>query len=828
MAIDPALQRAFQLFQAGQVAQAEGECRQLLAKRPNHADALQLMGLIANRMGKAEVAVVFLRKAIAADPRVRDYHNNLGVILTMIGRLEEAVSAYRGGLALDPDNVECLNNLAIALLGAGRLSGALDAADRALVLKPDFADAHSSRGKTLHGLGRFEDAVVALQRAVALRPDFSDAHNSLGNALMAMERVEEALVAYQRALQLQPKKALFHYNAGIAYQKLGESAQSIEAYRRAISLEPNYPRAYNNLGVVLLNSQRFQEALEALQKAVAIKPDYAEAWNNLGDALRNLGRSTEAIDAIRRALALTPADARPANNLGLVLNIAGRPEEAVDAFRRAIANDPDDAEPYNNLGNVLKDIGPNHEAIEVLQRAMVIDPGYASPHNNLAIVLMNMGRIEEGLETYRRAVDLDPSSASNHSNLVLSFHYLDGDDGVATLAEARRWDARHAKPLRKEIAPHANSRDPERRLRIGYVSSDFREHSVSRFLEPLFQNHDHERFEIVGYCDVLHPDSTTALLRGCADRWYDIVGKSDESVAEMIRGHEIDILVDLTGHTARNRLLVFARKPAPVQISYLGHPGTTGLGTMDYRLTDVLADPPGLTDPFHSEKLLRLPKTGWCFALPVNTPEVGPLPASQGRPICFGSFNRLAKISPRTLDLWAAVLRGIPNSRLMVKDRLLNEEGIREYFQKNFNARGIGPERLEFVGPKSDRAEHFQSYGRADIALDPFPYHGTTTTCEALWMGAPMVTLAGATHVSRVGVSLLTNVGLPEMVAGSEEEYVAIAAGLANDLPRLAEIRRTLRDRMKSSPLMDGRQFARDVEGAYRDAWRSWCGSRVA
>ncbi len=323
---------------------------------------------------------------------------------------------------------------------------------------------------------------------------------------------------------------------------------------------------------------------------------------------------------------------------------AGRPEEAVEAFRRAIAIDPDDAEHYNNLGNVLKDIGPHDEAIKVLQHAMAIDPAYASPHNNLAIVLMNMGQLDESLKTYRRAVELDPANPSNHSNLVFSLHYLHGNDGAVTLAEVRRWNSIHAEPLRKNLTPHSNSRDPNRRLRIGYISNDFREHSVSRFLQPLFQNHNHEQFEIIGYSDAWSPDSMTALLKASTDQWHEILGKSDQAVAEMIRGHNIDILVDLMGHTARNRLLVFAHKPAPVQISYLGYPGTTGLTTIDYRLTDVLADPPGLTDPFHSEALLRLPTTNWCFAPLENLPDVGPLPASQGRPICFASFNRLAKL----------------------------------------------------------------------------------------------------------------------------------------------------------------------------------------
>jgi predicted O-linked N-acetylglucosamine transferase (SPINDLY family) len=434
-----------------------------------------------------------------------------------------------------------------------------------------------------------------------------------------------------------------------------------------------------------------------------------------------------------------------------------------------------------------------------------------------------MGRIDEGVEAYRRAVELDPSDFLIHCNLVFCVQYLQGNEGKITLAEARQWDSQHAEPLRKGIEPHGNSRDPDRRLRIGYVSNDFREHSVSRFLQQLFQNHDHGNFEIVCYSDVRNPDSLTALLRGCADQWHDIKTKTDQSLAEMIRGDGIDILVDLMGYTAHNRLMVFGRKPAPIQISYLGHPGTTGLAIIDYRLTDGLSDPPGMTDAYYTEGLLRLPRTNWCFAPPPKVPEVGPSPVSQGRPLCFGSFNKLAKATPQVLDMWAEILSAAAGSRLILKSRALADPLTHARVCREFELRGVSPERLELVGFENDLASHFQMYGQVDIALDTFPYHGTTTTCEALWMGAPVVTLAGETHLARVGVSLLTNVGLAELIASSAEEYVSIAVGLARDHTRLRELRGGMRQRMLASPLMDGRQFARDVEGTYREVWRRWC-----
>lgn len=789
MATDSTLQRAMQLFQTGQFSQAEMICRQLLATQPNHSDALQLLGLLAHRMGNGEMALELMRKAIAANSRVNDYHNNLAVMLTTQGRLQEAIAAYHDALALKPDNAQCLHNLAIVLRRMNRLAESLDAAEKALALRPNYAEAHHGKGKALEALGKQPEALAAYRRALALKPDLADAHssigalltdlgqwdeglaacrraidlqpgladahNNLGNALGALGHAQEALAAYQRAIQIEPQNALFHYNSGIGLKNLGQVEQAIAAFNQAVTLKPDYFQAYNNLGIMLLRMFRVDQALDALQHAVTIKPDYAEAWSNLGLALKESGRISDALDVVKKALA--------------------------------------------------------------------VKPNYASGHNNMAIVLTEMARLDEAMEHHRRAVQLDPHDAATHSNLVFHFHYQHGNDGPAGLAEARRWDSQHAEPLRKTLSPHANSRDPDRRIRVAYINNDFLDHPINRFLQPLLQNHDHRQFEIVCYRDIWNPDPTTALPRNKVDQWHEIIGMCDESVAQLIRRHGIDILIDLTGHTSCNRLLVFARKAAPVQINYLGYPATTGLATIDYRLTDPLADPPGSTEAFCSEMLLRLPRTNWCFTPPANAPEVGPLPANDGGPICFGSFNRVAKLAPQTFDLWSATLSAIPNSRLLIKDRAMEDNSIRDRIRQNFAERGIDPARLDLIGRHKGFAEHFQSYGQVDIALDTFPYHGTTTTCDALWMGVPVVTLAGRTHVARVGVSLLTNVGLPELIAQSPEHYASIAASLASDMPKLAELRRTLRKRMLASPLMDGPQFARDVESAYRDAWRRWC-----
>jgi predicted O-linked N-acetylglucosamine transferase (SPINDLY family) len=779
--------------------------------------------LLENQKGHAEMAVKLIRRAIAIDPKAAEFHANLGLILSALGRYEPAAACYREALSLTPDSADLQFHLATALSHLNRFQEAVPLYQKSLAQRPDHADCHANLAIALTGLERFEESLEAGRKAIALRPDFAEAHYNMAGAYVSLKRHEEALASYRQTLHNRPDLADAHNALGALLIDMDRPKEAEAAVRKALAIRPEFPAALNNLGNALLANHQPAEALVVYTKARQLQPDNPLVYYNAGHALKDLGRLEQSIAAFRHALALKPDDAKSANGLGMVLGTAAQHEEAVAAFRRAIEIDPKFTEAFNNLGNTLNMLNRHGEAIEILQRAMAINPNLASIHNSMAIVMINMGRLDEGIESFRRAVELDPRDSLVQCNLVFCAHYLHGDKGALTLAEAQRWDSRHAEPLRKEIAPHANSRDPNRRLRIGYVSNDFRDHSVSRFLQPLLQNHDHRNFEIICYSDVRHPDPTTTLLRGCADQWHEVMNMTDESLVETIRGHGIDILIDLMGFTSRNRMLAFARKPAPIQISYLGHPGTTGLATMDYRLTDSLSDPLGMTEEFYSETLLRLPRTNWCFTPPPNVPEVVPPPVSRGQPLCFGSFNKYAKATPQVLDLWAEILKTVKGSRLFLKDRAMADPATRERTYGEFERRGIERERLQVGAFDLDLPSHFGMYGQVDIALDPFPYNGTTTTCEALWMGVPVVTLAGVTHIARVGVSLLTNVGLPELIASSPEQYSSIAVNLAESRPRLENLRRKLRDQMRSSPLMDGPRFARDVEAAYRDIWRRWC-----
>ena len=497
-------------------------------------------------------------------------------------------------------------------------------------------------------------------------------------------------------------------------------------------------------------------------------------------------------------------------------------DEAIAAYQRSIALRPEYAEAHFNFAIALKEIGRLDEAVFACHRAIALRPDFPDAYLQLGNTLKDMSQHDDDVAAYRQAIALKPDFAEAHSNLLLALHYHPNIDEQAMFEEHRGWNRQHAEPLKKFIVPISTDRDPERRLKIGYVSPDFKKHAVAPAVLPLLASHDHEKFEIFCYAEVQKPDAMTARFRACADQWRSTAGLSDEQMANLIRQDQIDILVDLAGHTAGGRLLVFARKPAPIQVNRQGYPNTTGLTAIDYRMTDAHADPPGLSDTLHSEQLIRLPRTNWIYQPPENSPT--PDHRMAGGAITFGCFNNFAKVTEPMLMLWGRILKAVPASRLLLKAAAMGNPGARQRVRELFIKEGIDAAcDLELRGHEPQLDGHLALYNQVDIALDPFPYHGTSTTYDALWMGVPLITLAGRTHVSRVGVSLLMNMGLPELIAENPDDYVNIAAELANDRPRLRNLHSTLRGRMEQSPLMDGPGFARNIESAYRQMWRKWC-----
>lgn len=605
---------------------------------------------------------------------------------------------------------------------------------------------------------------------------------------------------------------------GVMASQRGDHHAAMGLIRQAIAANGTVGLFYLDLANALTGLGRHEEALAVCQTAARLRPDSAEILSNLGNLLKQVGRVEEAVAAYEAALRLKPDLAEAYNNLGNALKDLGRIGAAVAAYDGALVLKPDAAVVHCNRGTALMDPGRIADAIQSYAAAIRLAPNYADAYYNLGNALKDLGCGEQAIAAYRQAVAHDPGLVKAHGNLQMALHYAGCDPGVI-LAEARSFAAQF-------VAQHPTSFEnpslPNRRLRIGYVSPDFRAHSVAFFLEPVLRSHDRQAVELFCYAEIARPDAVTDRLRGLADHWRSTLGRADDEVAAQIRSDGIDILVDLAGHTGSNRLLVFARKPAPVQVSWLGYPGTTGLATIDYRLVDAVTDPPGDADRYATERLLRLAGGFLCYG-PPEAPEPVPPPSASGAPLTFGSFNNPAKLSDATLDAWSALLRQAAGSRLLLKGRPFGDPATQQLFLDRLAQRGISPERVDLVSWVASAADHLKLYDRLDIALDCFPYNGTTTSCEALWMGVPVVTLAGTQHAGRVGASLLRRVGLADLVAENATAYVEIAATLAKDPARLRDLRRSMRPRLEGSPLCDAPGFARELEKAYRTIWSLWC-----
>ncbi|MFA4919639.1 MAG: tetratricopeptide repeat protein [Thermodesulfovibrionales bacterium] len=486
---------------------------------------------------------------------------------------------------------------------------------------------------------------------------------------------------------------------------------------------------------------------------------------------------------------------------------------------------PTFVEAYNNLGIICYEHGQYGEALIYYQKALQFNPTFFEAFRNLGAVFKAQGRIIEAENAFKHALQIKPDLSSCCSDILFGMNYQTRYNNQSIFAEHLQFAERYEKPLAYSISPHKNERAYSRRLKIGYISPDFRRHSVAYFIEPVINAHNKDQFEIFCYSDVIVQDDVTKRIQEHADQWRNIVGMTDKQVAESIRKDQIDIFIDLAGHTMSNRMLVFARKPAPIQISWIGYPSTTGLSTMDYKIVDAHTDPPGMTEPFYTEKLIRLPQSFLCYLPEQNSPEVNDLPALKSGHITFGSFNDLAKVSPSLISLWSDILNKASNSTIMIKSRGLSDKETCHRFLNMFKQHGINTDRIMLLPFAPSTNEHLTMYNNIDIALDTFPYNGTTTTCEAMWMGIPVITLAGNSHVSRVGVSLLSNVGLKEFIAQTENEYVSIAVNLAADINKMQKLRSNLRIMLKNLSLTNATQFIFDLENSYRKMWKSWCNS---
>ncbi len=704
----------------------------------------------------------------------------------------------------------------------GRPQHALALIARAAASAPDDARCQFGLGQALQALGRWHEAADAYQRVLRAQPDSLDAHMALGVALQRAGRLGPAAAAYREILARRPDDPSALGNLGTVRRELGDLEGAVELLTRAARLEPEAASHAVNLSIALCQRRDFRAAETILRTTLAREPENVEAAFNLGNALRGLHRSTEAVEHYRRAVQLRPDHAEALNNLGNALMQLGEFSSAMDAFDAALHARPTYVAAINNAGCLLRMLGRSDDAEDMLRRGLAIDPDHAALYDNLGNVLKDAGALDEAIACYRRSLTIDPSNAATHSNLAYALCFQCADP-QPILDECLRWNARFADPLPRCEGGPARDLSCDRRLKIGYVSADFREHCQSLFTIPLLARHDPAAVEVFCYSSVERPDECTRRIAGLVHAWRDVRALDDVALCEAIRADRIDVLVDLTMHMARGRPLVFARKPAPVQIAWLAYPGTTGIAAMDYRLSDPRLDPDGF-ERHYSERTLRLADSFWCYDPLISGIDPGPLPALERGYVTLGCLNNPCKLTDDTLRLWGPVMRALPDARL----KLMAPAGRhRRQLLERLGAHGVDARRVEFVEFRP-RAEYLRTYHDIDFGLDTLPYNGHTTSLDALWMGVPIVTRVGRTCVGRGGLSQLFHLNLCELAACSDEAFVDCAVALAKDLARLVTLRRSLRTRIEGSALMDAARFARNIESAYRLAWASHCDSAAA
>ena len=701
-------------------------------------------------------------------------------------------------------------------LNQNRLREAETLFREAIRLAPTLAQAHFKLGNSLNRQGRLAEAVASYRNALRIDPRSFKAKFNLANSLRDLALLDEAEAAYRSALEMEPGLTEAKVNLGVLLFNQERFREAEIYFRDGLRERPEDPVVLNNIGLILLHFGRSAEAEASFSNVISRSPDNADAHNNLGMALKEQGKFEAAEKSLREALRLSPGDVRTLGNLGIVLRNQDLFLEAEAVYRQALAIDNASVTVLNNLGVLLRKQHRLIEAEDACRRVITIDPNNAEALSNLGVVLIGRGDAAEAEHYFERAVIARPNFAAAHSNFLFSMNY-GSTHSLAKRVEAARRFGRMVTNTAAGRTPTWLSDSRPDRLRVGLVSADLCGHPVGFFLESILSRIDADSIELFAYSSQRDEDTTSRRLREYFAVWRMIADHSDESAATTIRNDGIHILIDLAGHTGENRLPVFAWKPAPVQVTWLGYFATTGMAEMDYILTDRVSVPQP-DDRQFTETVWYFPQTRLCFTPPDIALPVNELPAKANGFLTFGCFQNLSKINAGTVRLWAEVLRAIPSSRLVIQCPNLNAEWAKQRLLGNFQKNEISPDRIQFSG-SMDREAYLLAYHAIDLILDTFPYPGGTTTCEALWMGVPTVTLAGSTLIERQGASLLMAAGLPGFVAENERDFVAIAASNACNPEALGRLRRSLRDHVLASPLFDAKTFAGDFTKAMWEMW---------
>ena len=742
-------------------------------------------------------------------------------------KLESTVEPKPG---IEPVTTATLFRDALAHHQAGRFAAAEPLYQRILETEPGQPDVLHLLGVIAYQTRRHEAAIKLIRRAIEINPSNAMFYSNLANAQQELGQFESAIVNYHQAIRLKPDYAQAHHNLGNAFMAQQAFESAVLSYRQALALQPSDVPAYQHLGRALFDLGRFDEALGSYRQALAYRPNDAELHNQLGRVLTKLGQTPQAIECFRQAIVLRPAYVEAHNNLGFVLQEQGSPAAAITHFEHALQFEPAYALARLNLGNTLLQQGQTDAAISCYRQVLSLQPDHADAHNNLGQALAHQGDLPAAYAHLRTAIQLKPEFDAAYSNLLFHLNYDAQLTPARYLQEARAFDTR----LQARAQPYSNWTVERilpagKKLRVGLVSGDLGQHPVGYFLESVLtslKQLDRLQIEWIAYPTKLKDDALTARIKPCFTEWHSLLGLSDAAAASKIHDDGIQILIDLAGHTADNRLPVMARKPAPVQVAWLGYFASTGVAAIDYILADDQVLPVGEESHF-VETPWRLPDCYLCFTAPRDPIAVNRLPLLSNGYVTFGCFNKLNKMNDAVVALWARVLHAVPGSRLVLKAKELTDVSARDLTQARFAAWGIAPQRIVMEG-FSVRASYLENYHRVDIALDPFPYPGGTTTVEALWMGVPVLSRRGSRFLSHAGESLLKTAGLPEWIAADDEDYVRRAQAYAADVTSLAELRAGLRDQLLASPLCDAPRFAANLGQALNGMWRRYVDSAAA
>ncbi|WP_159107118.1 tetratricopeptide repeat protein [Azospirillum sp. B4] len=821
------LQQAVALHQAGRLDEAAPLYGQVLAAVPKQPDASRLLGVLHLQAGRPAEAIGPLRDVLDANPAHAEVLNNLRVAYTALGRADEAVALLRALSVRHPQAAAPAMTLATILWQAGRPDEAVPAFRQVVALAPDYLDAWMGLARCLDAAGLAEEADAAYGRAIALAPSRPDLLAARGGLRQRQGQGEGAVADLAAAIALDGGVALYHFNLGCAFQGLGRLDEAVAAYGRALALEPGLGDAELNLANTLMDNHDAPGAITRYVSLLDKAPGHAEARRGLLTALLYCpGIPPDAARVLESIIAAEPDNVQVASDYGALALSKGDSQKAFKYLTAAVAADPDYEPALSLMGVLLDRLGRSDEAAPFHQRALERNDQEPGILNNMGLHQLAAGRGLEAISFYRRALALSPSAAG-HSNLIFALDFDATIDVATAQAERRRWHDLYGPPGGPKgpaAAAWPNPPDPDRPLTVGYVSADFRAHSAATCFGPVVRGHDRAAFRVICYSNYTAEDAVTARFRQAVDDWRVVAGLPDSVLDGQIRADGVDILVDLSGHTLGNRLPLFAARSAPVQVSAWGHVTGTGISAMDALLADPVVIPPEERVHF-AERVIDLP-CFLCFEPPPDCPPVVPGPAATGAPLTFGCFNRLSKVSDSSLDLWALGLRARPRTRLLIKDPSLDGTGVRADLQARLARRGVAPERVEFMG-SSSRAEHLAAYGRMDVALDPVPYSGGITSCEALWMGVPVLALpTGLTSGARSTGAILRAAGLTDFITHTPEAFAGRMVGLADDPAALVAGRMAFRDRMARTPVFDTAAYTRAVEAVYRGLWRDWCARR--